>query len=431
VTIRNANTGLYNRFDLSVPVRVTGRFYVGFSAVVVSGGSGPLPLVAISTPPSPPGRSWTGLGLPGIGAAQIVDTAGMLDGLGYCYPVRVAGTSGAFTYQGRLTNQGASFTGAADMIFRVYDAQTGGQPQSPELSVSNVPVDGGVFSAELPGDPSWFRKAPDLYLEILVRHAGSGAYSTLTPRQRITAAPAALFAIQASEADVAQSVAWSGITGVPASVSGAFSPWTAAAGGINFAGGRVGVGTGTPAAAMHVSTGSVGSGWQIQLTNSAAAPSFEAGMRMSDGGFFEITNRINGFTKVARLDSTGAWTAASDARLKTDLSPFGDALDAALRLRPVRFKWIGDGASDFGVIAQELRSVLPEAVTGDESKDSLTVNYSKLSVVAIGAIQDQQAQIKVLREQNEAKQREIEDLRDRLERLERAVEQAPPVSARP
>jgi predicted RNase H-like nuclease (RuvC/YqgF family) len=97
----------------------------------------------------------------------------------------------------------------------------------------------------------------------------------------------------------------------------------------------------------------------------------------------------------------------------------------------VRFKWIGDGASDFGVIAQELRSVLPEAVTGDESKDSLTVNYSKLSVVAIGAIQDQQAQIKVLREQNEAKQREIEDLRDRLERLERAVEQAPPVSARP
>ncbi|HEX8875719.1 MAG TPA: tail fiber domain-containing protein [Phycisphaerales bacterium] len=432
VTIANANTGLYNRFEFSVPVRVTGRFFVGYSAVAIYGGTGgPLPLVPTSTPPSPLGRSWTGIGSPGIGAAEIVATAPLLDGLGFCYPVRVTGTSGAFSYQGRLADQGAGFSGVADMIFRVYDEQTGGEPRSPELSVPNVPVQGGVFSVEVPGDPAWFRNAPDLYLEIQVRRAGVEAFTTLSPRQRVTTTPAALFAVQASEADVAQSVAWSGITGVPSSVSGAFSPWSAATGGIAYTGGRVGIGTGVPAAPLHVSTGPVGGGWQLQLTNSAAPPTYETGMRMSDGGFFEITNRINGFTKVGRLDSTGAWTAASDVRLKTDLSPFGDALDAALRVRPVRFKWIGDGMTDFGVIAQELRSVLPEAVTGDESKDSLTVNYSKLSVVAIGAVQEQQAQIKFLKEQNDAKQREIEDLKARLERLERAVEQARPLSTRP
>ncbi|MBY0113136.1 MAG: tail fiber domain-containing protein [Phycisphaerales bacterium] len=442
VTVRNANTGIYNRYPLSTPVRVTGRFYVGYSGIEV--GSGPLPLVPVQTDPPPPGRAWTGFARED--ATQITAIALALDPLRYCYPLRAHGLSGAFTYQGKLTDNGSNFTGVADVTFTVYDSLTGGSTRSPGLQVLGVPVNAGLFTAEVPGDPDWFTDAADAYLEIQVKPAGSGDYTALTPRQRITSTPAALYATHATSADsaavadsattattasVAQSVAWSGVTGVPASVSGAFSPWTAATGGIAYAGGRVGIGTSVPASALHLSTGGVGTGWQLQLTNAAAAPNFETGMRMSDSGFFEITNRINGFTKVARLDSSGAWTAASDARLKTDLSPFGDALDAALRLRPVRFKWIGDGMADFGVIAQELRSVLPEAVSGDESKDSLTVNYSKLSVVAIGAIQEQQAQIKVLREQNDTKQREIEDLKSRLERLERAVERVRPVATRP
>lgn len=433
VTVRNANTGIYNRYPLSTPVRVTGRFYVGYSGIEI--GSGPLPLVPVQADPPPPGRAWTSF--VNTDAAQITAIAGTLDPLRFCFPLRAHGLSGAFTYQGRLTDNGSNFTGVADMTFTVYDSLTGGSTRSPELRVLAVPVNAGVFTAQVPGDPDWFTDAADAYLEIQVKPAGSGDYTALTPRQRITSTPAALYATRATSADsaavadsatrattasVAQSVAWSGVTGVPASVSGAFSPWTAASGGIRYASGRVGIGTGAPASALHLNTGPVGSGWQLQLTNSASAPNFETGMRMSDGGFFEITNRIDGFTKVARLDSTGAWTAASDARLKTDLSPFGDALDAALRVRPVRFKWIGDGMADFGVIAQELRSVVPESVTGDEAKDSLTVNYSKLSVVAIGAIQEQQAQIKVLREQNDAKQREIDDLTVRLERLERAAE---------
>ena len=57
-------------------------------------------------------------------------------------------------------------------------------------------------------------------------------------------------------------------------------------------------------------------------------------------------------------------------------------------------------------------------MTGNESKDSLTLNYSQLSVVAIGAIQEQQREIERLARDNA-------NLKARLERLEKALETKP------
>mgnify|MGYP002861038194 CR=1 FL=1 len=411
VTIRDAKTGRFVEYALTVPVKVTGRFYIGYSAVVNSYDSAYL--VSIATLPTPPGRAWVSGGSPGSSAAYFASIAGPLDALNYCLPLRASGAAGAITYQGRLADGGSSFSGPADMRFGFFDSPSGGTPLSPKFTNLSVPVNQGIFAAELPGDANWFTNAPDVYLEIEVRRGGDD-YVTLSPRQRITRSPASLHAVVAATSTLAQSVPWSGVTGIPASVANAFSPWSTATGGIAYSGGRVGIGTSTPATPLHVASGAVGTGWQFQLTNSAALPTYESGMRMSDGGFFEITNRINGFTKFARLDSNGGWTSVSDARLKTDLTPFDGALDAALRLRPVRFKWTGDGASDFGFVAQQLRAVLPDAVVGDEAHDSLTVNYSKLSTVAIGAIQEQQTKIDRLEAENRK-------LRERLERIEAAL----------
>jgi YHS domain-containing protein len=65
-----------------------------------------------------------------------------------------------------------------------------------------------------------------LFLEIAVRPGGTaGAYTTLAPRQEITPAPYARYAIKALNADAAQnataaqSVPWTGITGKPATLS--------------------------------------------------------------------------------------------------------------------------------------------------------------------------------------------------------------------
>jgi hypothetical protein len=131
-------------------------------------------------------------------------------------------------------------------------------------------------------------------------------------------------------------------------------------------------------------------------------------MRLSDGGFLELTNRADTTGALfARLSSVGTWTAASDSRLKSNVTAATGNLAAAMRLRPVNFRWNETGMEDFGLIAQEVRAVMPGMVTGDEAKQMLTVNYSQLSVVAIGAIQE-------LKAENDA-------LRARLERLERVT----------
>jgi hypothetical protein len=146
---------------------------------------------------------------------------------------------------------------------------------------------------------------------------------------------------------------------------------------------------------IGITTGAIGfTDWQQTFTNTGAA-AFVAGMRASNAGFFEMTNKVTGFTGLARLDSTGAWTISSDRRLKTDISPAVGNLDAALQLRPVHYKWIAEGekgTAHTGFIAQEVREVLPEFVIGDEDKGTLTVNYGQMSVVAIGAVQELKAE---------------------------------------
>ena len=80
------------------------------------------------------------------------------------------------------------------------------------------------------------------------------------------------------------------------------------------------------------------------------------------------------------LGSSGArWTSSgradgtintSDARLKRDVAPLDGALDALLALRPVSYRWKErpDAGKRLGLIAQEVRTVLPEVVEGAEAK---------------------------------------------------------------
>lgn len=169
------------------------------------------------------------------------------------------------------------------------------------------------------------------------------------------------------------------------------------------------------------------SGWPIRIDNPAVS-GFAGGMRLSSAGFLEITNRAGSglTTGFARLDGTGTWSAISDARLKTrveDASNDG-LLAAAMRVRPVTYVFTHetqetshDAAPHVGVLAQELREVLPDLVRDDGTY--MTVNYAQLSVVAIGAIKAQQAQIESQQAQIEAQQAQIKSLRASLESIEK------------
>jgi hypothetical protein len=103
-----------------------------------------------------------------------------------------AGT--AFTYQGQLEKAGAPLTDTADFQFSLWDAAAAGTQIGATQAAANVSVQGGLFTvwldfgaAAFAGDARW--------LEIAVRSpAGSGSYTTLSPRHELTPTPYALFA---------------------------------------------------------------------------------------------------------------------------------------------------------------------------------------------------------------------------------------------
>lgn len=85
----------------------------------------------------------------------------------------------------------------------------------------------------------------------------------------------------------------------------------------------------------------------------------------------------------------------SDIRLKTNIQPLNYGLNEVLQMTPVRYSWINDTASTkkIGLIAQAVRKVVPEVVSGDETKELLGMNYAELVPVLINAVKEQQQQI--------------------------------------
>jgi hypothetical protein len=251
VVVANANTDTINAYPLAAPVPVTGRFYVGFSSVF-DGVNGVLAFDN-DNPPAFPDRAFLGavaapFNAAAPGAIGVLSPTTRFGSPGY-FALRANGVGSAFTYQGRLANAGQNYTGNADFIFTIYDKQSGGAVVGSPIAMANVPVSVGVFSVQIPADPSWFVNAPDRYLDVQVRTPADGAtYSTIAPRGRIGQVPAAMVA---TVAQTAQTVPWSGVTGVPESVT----PWAPVPTGIAYSGTNVGIGTTSPQARLHIVDG--------------------------------------------------------------------------------------------------------------------------------------------------------------------------------
>jgi hypothetical protein len=114
----------------------------------------------------------------------------LISAISYQPPAFAQGT--AFTYQGRLNDGANPASGIYDLRFAIYDALSGGVQQGSLLTNSPTAVTNGLFTVTLdfgnqfPGANRW--------LEIAVRTNGGGAFSTLNPRQSITATPYAMTA---------------------------------------------------------------------------------------------------------------------------------------------------------------------------------------------------------------------------------------------
>ena len=148
-----------------------------------------------------------------------------------------------FTYQGKLIDTGTSTTNY-DFEFRLYD---GTPTLLGTLQRPNVPVSNGVFVVKLDFG-NQFTGAPRS-LEISVRNAGSGSFTTLSPRQQITSAPYNIRSLSAANADQLGGISASGFIQNTTSQQ----PANFNISGNGIIGGNVGIGTATPTSKLYVS----------------------------------------------------------------------------------------------------------------------------------------------------------------------------------
>jgi Chaperone of endosialidase len=138
--------------------------------------------------------------------------------------------------------------------------------------------------------------------------------------------------------------------------------------------------------------------------------------------------RVGTGTNGCVMDADGTvitGVCSSDLRFKKDVTPFSPTLERFGRLKPVNYFWRASEFSDkrfgtrpsYGLIAQDVQQVFPDLVTTDE-QGYLAVNYSKLPLLTIQAVNELKAENDALKVQNAA-------LEARLSALEAAIK-APP-----
>jgi len=94
----------------------------------------------------------------------------------------------------------------------------------------------------------------------------------------------------------------------------------------------------------------------------------------------------------------------SDARLKTNIQELPYGLNELMLLRPVAYNWKDQlSTRKVGLIAQEVRRIIPEVVTGNEKSESLGMNYAELVPVLINAIKELKEEVDALRRKLEGK----------------------------
>ncbi len=118
------------------------------------------------------------------------------------------------------------------------------------------------------------------------------------------------------------------------------------------------------------------------------------------GGWSAGANRFQ-MDMSGNLTMAGNVTAFSDIRLKTNIQTIENALDKVMNMRGVSFERIDNGEKNIGVIAQEIKEVLPEVVMQHEGEDQfMSVSYGNIVGVLIEAIKELKAEIEVLKGQN-------------------------------
>jgi hypothetical protein len=136
-----------------------------------------------------------------------------------------------FTYQGQLRNAGQLVSGPVDLRITLWDSDTAGSQLGGANSFNSMQLTDGRFACGLNFGNAAF-DGSNRWIQVEFRNpAGVGQYQTLSPRDKITATPYALYALN-------------GANGVWVYDTNQQS--------VSVIGKKVGIGTGNPTAALEV-----------------------------------------------------------------------------------------------------------------------------------------------------------------------------------
>ena len=214
--------------------------------------------------------------------------------------------------------------------------------------------------------------------------------------------------------------------------------------------GNVGIGTTTPAGPLHIGTvvdaganspgdaaslviGDYGT-YHLELDDNEIHAMSNTGVSTlylnNDGGNVILIGSGSGNVGIGTTNPGGyklyvngslyasSYYCASDIRLKKDIQELNGTLEKIMNLHPISFVWDEKsekaGKKDIGISGQEIEKYFPELVFKNDD-GYISVDYSKLSVVAISAIKEQQ---KIIEEQAQ----KIKILEEKIKELELKIE---------
>jgi hypothetical protein len=146
-----------------------------------------------------------------------------------------------------------------------------------------------------------------------------------------------------------------------------------------------------------------GDGISLMIRGSASATtSYIAFNRVNTAASGTVLSFANAGTIVGVVSHTNTATTyatSSDYRLKENIVDAPSASDGIDAIQIRSFDWKVDGSHQkYGVIAQELEAIAPEAVSkGEKEEDMWGVDYSKLVPMLVKAVQELKAEIAILK----------------------------------
>ena len=113
---------------------------------------------------------------------------------------------------------------------------------------------------------------------------------------------------------------------------------------------------------------------------------------------------INGNTHImGNIYISGALFENSDKELKQDIIKITNAIDTLENIDGIKFKWRNSNRYDYGIIAQQIEKIIPEAVTINQSTGYKQIAYIKLIPFLLQAIKELNERLTKLQKGKEKK----------------------------